>query len=125
MHVSYRYPTYYNLRANETLCKAYIEDMAKDGEKVLLHPPVPQTASTDMGNVSHIIPSFHGVFCIPTEPKVAIHSAPFASAAGEDAAHLAAIKCAKGMAMLALRVFTDGKFADEARKDMEKPDPLD
>ncbi|SPN97700.1 uncharacterized protein DNG_01213 [Cephalotrichum gorgonifer] len=112
-------PTYYNLRANETLCKVYIADMAKVGEDVLLYPPTPQTASTDMGNVSHIVPSFHGVFCIPTEPGVAIHSPQFASSAATDEAHTAAIKCAKGMALLALRVLTDGNVADGARKDFE------
>lgn len=99
--------------------------MAKDGENVLLYPPTPQTASTDMGNVSHMVPSFHGVFCIPTAPDVAIHSAPFASAAATGEAHVAAIKCAKGMAMLALRVFVDGGVADGARRDFERPDPLD
>lgn len=121
----YRFPTYYNLRVNDALCNVYIEDMAKNGEDVKFHPPTPQTASTDMGNVSHIVPSFHGAFCIPTEPGVAIHSAPFATAAATDGAHKAAIQCAKGMAMLALRVFVDGSLADQARKDLEKPDPLD
>ena len=99
--------------------------MAKTGEKVLLYPPTPQTASTDMGNVSHIAPSFHGVFCIPTGPDVAIHSEGFAAAAARDEAHGAAIKCAKGMAMLALRVLVDGGVADAARRDFEKPDLAD
>ena len=99
--------------------------MAVNGEKVLYQPPKPQTASTDMGNVSHIVPSFHGVFCVPTPPAVAIHSKEFADAAGKDEAHTSAIKCAKGMAMLALRVLVDSDFADSARRDFEKPDDLD
>lgn len=99
--------------------------MAKGEEEVKFYAPKPQTASTDMGNVSHTVPSFHGAFCIPTAPGVAIHSPAFASAAAADKAHVAAIKCAKGMAMLALRVFFDGSVADEARRDFEKPDPLD
>lgn len=123
--MTYRFPTYFNLRWNDALCNVYIEDMAKIGEGIRFHAPKPQTASTDMGNVSHIVPSFHGAFCIPTEPGVAIHSAPFATAAATDEAHNAALQCAKGMAMLALRVFTDGSLADQARKDLEKPDPLD
>lgn len=114
-----------NLRANGTLCKHYVQDMAAIGEKVQLHQQKPYTASTDMGNVSHVVPTFHGAFAVPTEPGVALHTPKFAEAAATDWAHAAALKCGKGMAMLALRVLMDGQVADEALVDFKKPDPLD
>ena len=122
---NHRTPTYINLRANETLCKTYVEDMAQNGEKVLLHSEKPYTASTDMGNVSYTVPSFHGAFSVPTAPNVAIHNPQFAAAAATDEGHAAAIKSSKGMAMLALRVLVDGSVADGARRDFELPDTLE
>ncbi|RTE80210.1 hypothetical protein BHE90_005320 [Fusarium euwallaceae] len=115
-------PAYLNLRVNETLCKAFVEDMDAIGENVLLHQHKPYTASTDMGNVSHHVPSFHSAFGIPTAPGVAIHSQPFAAAAATIEAHNAAIQCGKGMAMLAIRVLTDDNMADAARKDFTQPE---
>lgn len=79
-------------------------------------------ASTDMGNVSHIVPSFHGAFIIPTTPDVAGHNPKFAAAAGTEEGHQAALKCAKGMAMLALRILTDEKVARAAWEDFQQDD---
>ncbi|TDZ15337.1 Peptidase M20 domain-containing protein 2 [Colletotrichum orbiculare MAFF 240422] len=115
-------PTYMNLRANDTLCRAYVEDMAAIGQTIRLHQAKPFNASTDMGNVSHLVPSFHGAFVVPTSPDVAGHNPKFAAAAGTDEAHSAAMKCAKGMAMLAIRVLADDAIATGARRDFAKPD---
>ncbi|KAK2029818.1 metal-dependent amidase/aminoacylase/carboxypeptidase [Colletotrichum zoysiae] len=115
-------PTYMNLRANDTLCKMYVEEMEAIGETIQLHQAKPFNASTDMGNVSHLVPSFHGAFVIPTPPDIAGHHPKFAAAAATDEAHDAALKCAKGMAMLAVRVLADGAVAREARKDFVTPD---
>ncbi|KAK1991225.1 metal-dependent amidase/aminoacylase/carboxypeptidase [Colletotrichum falcatum] len=115
-------PTYMNLRANDSLCRVYAEDMAAIGEAIQVHQAKPFNASTDMGNVSHLVPSFHGAFVIPTSPDVAGHNPKFAAAAVTDEAHAAAIKCAKGMAMLAVRVLADSAIAQKARRDFETPD---
>jgi metal-dependent amidase/aminoacylase/carboxypeptidase family protein len=93
--------------------------MALLGSRVQVQQERPMNASTDMGNVSHIIPSFHGAFVIPTGPDVAIHNPKFAAAAGTDESHEAALMCAKGMAMLTVRVLLDDEIAREARKDFE------
>lgn len=47
--VGNRGPLYKDLRVNETFCRAYVEDMAALGEKVILKEDEPATASTDMG----------------------------------------------------------------------------
>ncbi|OAP55157.1 hypothetical protein AYL99_10857 [Fonsecaea erecta] len=114
-----RAPTYKNLRVNLPLCKQYVEDMATIGEKIMVKNDESYTASTDMGNVSFEVPSFHGAFPIPTEPGVSMHHPGFAGHAATDEAHRAAIQCAKGMSMLALRVLTDPQLAEAARKDFE------
>ncbi|KAH6869545.1 hypothetical protein B0T10DRAFT_501498, partial [Thelonectria olida] len=115
-------PTYKDLRINSTLCKAYAEDMAVLDLNIQQEERTPTEASTDMGNVSQLVPSFHGGFCIPTTPDVSGHNPKFAACAGTDEAHECAMKCAKGMAMLAIRVLTDDAMAEGARKDFEKSD---
>lgn len=69
------------------------------------------------GNVSHVVPSFHGIFGVPTDPGVAVHSREFASAASTAEAHRAALESAKGMAMLGFRVLAEGGLADRAKDD--------
>ncbi|OTA89494.1 hypothetical protein M434DRAFT_373758 [Hypoxylon sp. CO27-5] len=112
-------PTYSNLIANKALCETYVGEMESIGEKVLLRQDKPITASTDMGNVSHVVPSFHGAFAIPADLDVSLHNPKFAAAASTDDAHEIALKCAKGLAMLATRVLLDGELATRARYDFE------
>ncbi|KAI1458821.1 hypothetical protein F4805DRAFT_114603 [Annulohypoxylon moriforme] len=113
-------PTYSNLIANKSLCSAYVDEMSHIGEKILLWKEKPITASTDMGNVSQVVPSFHGAFGIPTDSNVALHSPPFAAAASTDEAHEVCLKSAKGMAMLAIHVLLDDELAANAKGDFEK-----
>ncbi|KIW50708.1 hypothetical protein PV05_09496 [Exophiala xenobiotica] len=112
-------PTYKDLRVNMPLCQQYVDDMRRIGEGILVKDDESYTASTDMGNVSYEVPSFHGAFPIPTDPDVSQHHPRFAAHAGTDEAHEAAIKCGKGLAMLAIRVLTKPHLADEARRDFE------
>lgn len=113
-------PTYLNLRVNDTLCKAYVDDMSSLGSRIMLHQEKAMNASTDMGNVSHRVPSFHGAFVIPAEADVSVHNPAFTACAGTEGAHQAALQCAKGMAMLALRVLKDKAFAEQAKRDFQK-----
>ncbi|CAI6089330.1 unnamed protein product [Clonostachys chloroleuca] len=55
-------PTYQDLRVNNTLCQTYIEEMACFGNNVFPKQRMGFPASTDMGNVSYHVPSFHGTF---------------------------------------------------------------
>ena len=117
MLTGYSADTYKHVKSNRSLCETYVEDMGLLGDKVAVKPDQPFTASTDMGNVSQEVPGFHGAFAIPTEPDAALHSIKFAASAGTDEAHAAAIKSAKGMAMIAFRVLADDKLAENVRSD--------
>ncbi|VUC28864.1 unnamed protein product [Clonostachys rosea] len=112
-------PTYQDLRANNTLCQTYADEMAGLGNNVFLKQRMDFPASTDMGNVSYYVPTFHGTFVASTA-GVPIHSPKFTTEAATDEAHVATIECGKGMAMLALRVLTDDKVATGARADFAK-----
>lgn len=120
--ISARSPTYLNLRANNALCESYAQDMGTFGSRVQVKQEKLMNASTDMGNVSHLVPSFHGGFIIPAGPEISAHNPGFAACAGTEQAHQAALTCAKGMAMLALRVLVDDNLAERAKADFEQPD---
>ena len=120
--ISARSPTYLNLRANNALCESYAQDMGTFGSRVQVKQEKLMNASTDMGNVSHLVPSFHGGFIIPAGPEISAHNPGFAACAGTEQAHQAALTCAKGMAMLALRVLVDDYLAERAKADFEQPD---
>jgi metal-dependent amidase/aminoacylase/carboxypeptidase family protein len=115
-------PTYLNLRANNALCETYAQDVGTFESRVQIKQQKPMNASTDMGNVSHLVPSFHGGFIIPAGPEISAHNPGFAACAGTEEAHKAALTCAKGMAMLALRILVDDGLAQRARADFEKRD---
>lgn len=104
------------------MCELYALDMDALGTKVQVNQEKLANGSSDMGNVSHIIPSFHGAFVIPAKDDVSIHNPMFAACAGTDGGHKAATNCAKGMAMLALRVLIDEDVARRAREDFEQDD---
>ncbi|KAH7085821.1 hypothetical protein BKA63DRAFT_400060 [Paraphoma chrysanthemicola] len=113
-------PTYLNLRVNDALCGTYAASMDAIGARVMVQQEKLMNASTDMGNVSHVVPSFHGAFVIPAEADVSVHNSSFAACAGTGEAHACALQCGKGMAMLAMRVLMDEKLAQQARADFEK-----
>lgn len=96
--------------------------MGTFGSRVQINQEKPMNASTDMGNVSHLVPSFHGGFIIPAGPEISAHNPGFAACAGTEEAHQAALTCAKGMAMLALRVLVDDDLAQRAKFDFDKRD---
>ena len=98
--------------------------MAAFNEEILPLQTKTFNASTDMGNVSYLVPSFHGAISIKTSEGVVIHSREFASAAGTDEAHVAAVTCAKGMAMLAIRVLLDNAVQSGAMVDFGKYEDL-
>ncbi|KAM3476081.1 hypothetical protein MY5147_003401 [Beauveria neobassiana] len=108
---------YKNVVGNRTICKTYSKMMAIVGHKVLAEQERPLVASTDMGNVSHEIPSMHGAFVIPTASDAALHSKNFAAAAAEKGAHKAAIDCGLGMALLAVNILCDDQLAEEMQND--------
>ena len=78
-----------------------------------LDPHHDTTASTDFGNVTYKLPACHPGFMIPTEMGQSNHTAGFASAAGKEGAHRAAMKVAGGLAGVGMRVLEDEKWANE------------
>ncbi|KAK7229893.1 hypothetical protein V2G26_002063 [Clonostachys chloroleuca] len=113
------FPSFTDMRANSTLCDAYVEDMASFGV-IVVKDCETTPASTYMGHVSYIVPSFHGGFVIAADATTTLHRPAFATAARIEAAHSSTMQAAKGMTMMAIRVLVDDKTASAARADFEK-----
>lgn len=86
-------------------------------------PPLP--GSTDQGNVSYVVPSFHGGFAIPCPPGAYNHTKGFTACAGTAEAHDLAMQAGKGMAIAGWRILSDETVASEVWNDFKKDRALD
>lgn len=79
----------------------------------------PVTGSTDMGNVSHLVPAIHPVLAV-SPPDVSIHSAAFTGHAGGLAGDAAALDGARAMAATVVDVWADPSLLTRARADLDE-----
>ncbi len=92
-------PEYSDLRSNGPLVDLYRHNSATLGRPVADPGPGRRvTASTDMGNVSYLVPSIHPMVAV-SPPEVPLHSADFAQWAGGPEGDRAVLDGAKAMAM--------------------------
>ena len=70
------------------------------------------TGSTDMGDVSHVVPSIHPWLAIVEEGAALCHEHRFAQAAASDTGCATAIVAAKAMARTAVEFLADAEMRD-------------
>jgi amidohydrolase len=80
--------------------------------------PGPGLASSDIGNVSYVVPTGEGSFPI-TDQDIPWHSQVSAAAANTDGAYQAMLKAAKGLALTALDFLADPELVKAAREEYE------
>ncbi|XP_078324478.1 xaa-Arg dipeptidase-like [Crassostrea virginica] len=78
--------------------------------------------STDMGNVSHVVPSIHPKFYIGT--TVSNHSKGFTVAAGTDVAQDYSLSVAKALAMTAIDILSKPAVITRIREDFHRDVPV-
>jgi amidohydrolase len=89
---------YSPMRNNLTLAGIFAANMKIIGRNTSISEPERSFGSTDMGNVSQIVPAIHGIISI-AEKNVLVHSPEFADAAISDRGIEGMIDGAKAMAM--------------------------
>jgi amidohydrolase len=89
---------YAPLKNNLTLAKLFRQNMQSLGRKMLLSNPTNAFGSTDMGNVSQLVPAIHPDFAIAPR-EVTTHSPEFAQAAASEAGTKGMLDSAKTLAM--------------------------
>jgi metal-dependent amidase/aminoacylase/carboxypeptidase family protein len=114
-----------DLKTNWPLAKAYEANAVALGRELMdpgLLPPG-MAGSTDMGNVSHRVPSIHPMIAV-SPPSVVIHNAEFAAYAKSERADKAIIDGAKGLAMTTLDYFASDDLRAAAKTDFAKSKDL-
>lgn len=107
-----------NLISNPTLSEIFEKNwkgMFGDIKKTIEKP----LGSTDVGNVSHVVPTIHPMISIAPEGTI-LHTKELAEAAGSEKAHEALIKAAKTLAATAIDVLTFPEVKERIRKDFRK-----
>ncbi|PFH51127.1 hypothetical protein AMATHDRAFT_40325 [Amanita thiersii Skay4041] len=77
-------------------------------------------ASTDFGNVTHVLPALHANFAIPTVPNGGNHTAEFTKAAKTPAAHKACFAISIALAAAGSRFLLDDRFFADVRAAFEE-----
>jgi len=107
LEYNWRGRTYAPMKNNATLAQLFRQNLESLGRCVEAFDPRFGFGSTDMGNVSQLVPSIHPTIAIaPSE--VLIHTPEFASAAASEAGHEGLMDAAKTMAMTVADVLQPG-----------------
>ena len=110
---------YATMRNNMTLARLYQQNMRPLKRNVLLTEARQAFGSTDMGNVSHLLPSIQPYVAV-SKPGVLIHSPEFAAAAASEDGLKAMLDGAKAMAMTAIDLLADPGTVKKVRDEFEQ-----
>jgi amidohydrolase len=98
---------YAPMKNNMTLAGLFERNLESLGREVEAFDPRLGMGSTDMGNVSQVVPSIHATIAIAPHSVLA-HTPEFARAAASPAGHRALLDAAEAMAMTVADVFQPG-----------------
>jgi len=118
-------PDYLELQPSWPLAAAYQANAEALGRKFFPIDRLPPSVagSTDMGNVSHRVPSIHPM--IAAAPiHCTIHHPEFTKWAGSEMGDLAALDGAKALAMTALDFFCDAELRERVKTDFARMSSL-
>lgn len=110
-----RYPN----RVMEERFKAHMEDQGVD---VMMADPEEPAGSSDMGNVSMVVPSIHPYLAVAGE-EVNGHTREFAAASASPQADDMIIKGAVALAMVGYELLTDGQIREAAQEEFKQTVP--
>ncbi len=119
MEYQWRDVRYSAMRSNTVLAELYCRNMARAGREMPLEDPKNRFGSSDMGNVSQIVPSIHPAIAI-APLDVLGHSPEFAVAAGTERGAQGMIDAAKAMAMTAVDLLSDSTLVVRAKEEFER-----
>ena len=110
-----------DLKTSWPLAHAYEANAKALGRELMDHAMLPPglAGSTDMGNVSHRVPSIHPMIAV-SPPHVVIHNAEFAAHANSPKGDQAVLDGAKALAMTTLDFFASAALREQAKTDFAK-----
>ena len=109
---------YKAMRSNHALAEAYRTNIEGLGRKVIEPESRRSMGSTDMGNVSAIVPAIHPSITV-APPDIPIHTVEFREMAASEAGHKALLDSAKALAMTAVDVLTDADLRERMEREFD------
>jgi len=123
--LKYRHLTHYaNRISNPTMATLFADNMASLGQELQLAEPGERMGSSDMGNVSQLVPSIHPYVPIAA-PGTGGHTPAFAEAAASKRGDKTLLRSAKAMAMTAVDLLTGPQILAQAQSEFTQTIDMD
>ncbi len=110
---------YADLRNNGVLAQLFEENLRRLGLDPVEGVPWENAGSTDMGNVSHVVPALHPTLGI-APGEVAGHSQAFLEASGSLRGYQAMVDAAKALAMTGADLLADHALVEQAKVEFRR-----
>ena len=111
---------YHPMRFNRALGRLFQTNLEALGEQVEQTPEDQELGSTDVGNVSQVVPTIQPTIALTGRPEVVCHTVAFAEAAGGPAGDRALLLAAKTLAMTALDLFADPACLRQVQEEFQR-----
>jgi amidohydrolase len=111
---------YRDMVNNMTLARCFGEQLRTLGRNPLERDDSVGTGSTDMGDVSHVVPSIHPWLAIVNKGEALCHEHRFAEAAATDAAGLTAVTAAKALARTAIEFLANPQLRESVKREWDE-----
>ena len=109
-------PSYQSRVMNEAMGEAFIRNLEILGEPIIPLPPDSGAGSSDIGNVSHVVPAIHPYISI-CDKSIAGHSREFAEASASEKGQEAMLTAGKALAMTAIDLLTDPELMTRVKEE--------
>jgi len=119
VNLSFNEDPYTDLRNNGVLARLFEENLQRLGIDPVEGVPWENAGSTDMGNVSHVVPAIHPTLAIAPN-DVAGHSQAFLEASGSLRGYQAMIDAAKALAMTGADLLADPSLVENAKLEFRR-----
>ncbi len=110
---------YAPMRSNLTLARLFRQNMQSLGRSMQLSNPSHAFGSTDMGNVSQLVPGIHPFVAIAPKDVLG-HSPRFAEAAASEAGIRGLVDAAKALAMTVVDLVANPEIASKVRGEFKQ-----
>ena len=110
---------YASMRNNLALAQLFVQNMQSLGRRINLSAPANSFGSTDMGNVSQLVPSIHPHVSIAAK-EIAIHSSQFALAAASETGIKGMLDAAKALAMTVVDLVANPEALSKVKEEFEQ-----
>ncbi len=111
-------PSYQSRLMNETMGAVFEKNLIALGEPIVPLPEGSGAGSSNIGNVSQVVPAIHPYISI-CDDSIAGHSKEFTEASASKRGHEGMLTAAKALAMTAIDLFTDSDKMAQVKEEFQ------